>query len=193
MKYWFIPLLLIANPAMSEEAKPRPTVLMDKVIGEGQTYACFSRTYDKDHLASHPHQNVRSMKVFLEVMKDNVLDDAAQHIISVRVGFRGLKGEYDSSGSCLTMYTEPEKGSCGIDCDGGHLAVSMKDDKSILVETSGVRLTDGEDEDGAPKDAPKKARFGSDDKVFRLDRVAAKECLPLIGDEDLKKTIARGK
>lgn len=38
---------------------------------------------------------------------------------------------------------------------------------------------------------PTNARFGVDDKLFRLDKVALSDCLPIISDDEVKAEIAR--
>ena len=77
-----------------------------------------------------------------------------------------------------------------LPCDGGHIDVSVKDGQSILVSIpDGARTWDPE----SGEEPPASARFGLDDKLFRLDRTDLKTCLPLVYDDEAKAAIAGGK
>ena len=86
--------------------------------------------------------------------------------------------------------------SCGVECDGGSLSVRVKNNQSLLVDIpDSVRMfdpTDNGDAEGDEADLPKGARFGSDDKIFRLDRTSLKDCLPVMFDEEQKAKVISG-
>ena len=82
---------------------------------------------------------------------------------------------------------------CGIDCDGGAIGVRLKNADSVLVDIpNGARvssMTEFEDPDAEEGELPQGAKFGPDDKLFRLDRTDARDCLPIVYDEEIKRQI----
>jgi hypothetical protein len=182
------PLILTASPAIAESATSRSAI--DQMIGEGETYACYSRVYDKDHLAGHPKQNVRAMKLLARLDVDG---DQRTLVMTLGTGFRAFKREFVSYGSCREDAANGGALSCFIDCDGGHLAIRPGKGGAVLVEIpESVKISSGDNEFGALEDAPKGARFGADDKLFRLDIAPTTDCLPLANDED-KAAISKAK
>jgi len=158
--------------------------------GTGAANACFVRHYTKAHLAGHPDQNVTDMLVF--VSKPEGTDP--YYSLSMQVNFRQLNKPFQVAGSCGVSSEGKSALGCGIDCDGGHLSVRVKNEQSLLVEIpESVRLFDpAATEDAPDADLPKGARFGSDDKLFRIDRVALKDCAPVIFDEEIKAKVMKG-
>ena len=77
-----------------------------------------------------------------------------------------------------------------MDCDGGSIDVAIKDAKSVLVSIpAGARLwRAGSDDDSGNA----RKRFGADDKLFRLDKVALTQCLSLASDDKVKAALRRG-
>ena len=98
------------------------------------------------------------------------------------------------AGSCSVDTEGKTTLGCGIDCDGGHLGVRVKNETSLLVEIpESVRLFDPSENDDAPDaELPKGARFGADDKLFRLDRTALKDCTAVIYDDEVKAKVLKG-
>jgi hypothetical protein len=146
-------------------------------------YACFVRRYEAEHLAQHPKQKVASMKLLVSAETD--AEDKQLHN-SFRIGFRyrHRSGDFDSSGSCHhTVFTKEGNEvrlGCGIDCEGGGLGIALtKDDKSAVVRLESIRIwlhnKPTEDED-------RTLVAGSDDGIFRLDRVDNSECAALAYD-----------
>lgn len=147
------------------------------------TYACYVRRYDADHLARHPHQKVTSMKALVtyELFEGNTQLD--RHF-RLGVTFRNKRGNYDSSGSC--NYFHPEDAAaetrlgCGVDCDGGGLSIAIgKDEKSIIIRLSRVRIWQNNKPD---EEAGDELVSGKDDAIFRLDRASVAECRSLVTD-----------
>ncbi|CAN7415290.1 hypothetical protein [Rhizobium sp. LjRoot254] len=155
--------------------------------GTGDAHACFVRHYTKAHLKSHPDQNVTDMIAY--VTKQAGLD--AYYAINLQVNFRQLLKPFQISGSCSQSTDGEQTLGCGVECDGGSLSVRVKNESSILVEIpDSVRLFDASaTEEG---DLPQGARFGSDDKLFRLDRTDLKDCLPVIYDDEIKAKVMSG-
>lgn len=158
--------------------------------GEGQAHACFVRHYSSAHLASHPDQNVTDMLLY--VSKQEGADP--YYGLSMQVNFRHLQKPFQVSGSCGESADGKSTLGCGVECDGGSLSVRVKDDMSLLVEIpESVRLYDPSDAEAEPgADLPAGARFGADDKLFRLDRTDLKNCAPVIYDEEVKSKVMQG-
>ena len=154
--------------------------------GSSAAHACFIRKYTKAHLASHPDQNVTTMLAFVSKQEGN----DPYYSISLQVNFRQLGKPSQVSGGC----SQNEKGAlgCGVECDGGSLGVRVKNAQSILVDIpQSVRLFDPSASDEFA-DLPKGARFGSDDKLFRLDRTDLSDCVPVIYDDEVKAKVISG-
>lgn len=200
---------LFASVAGASAQSAKSDELMQRIFGApmsgGKQSVCFVRTYDAAHLAAHPKQKVRQMMVLMgrEMHPDAM--EGEEPTISFSVGFR-LKGEknlLDSGGACLNAReTGTDEVStrimCGVDCDGGGFDLKISDDnKSVRVELERIRVyepgqRDAEDEDGGP--APGRGlNGGADDRVFRLDRVSLRDCLPLITDKQQLAAIKRMK
>jgi len=65
--------------------------------------------------------------------------------------------------------------------------VRVKDAQSILVSIpDGARTWDP----SSSEEPPANATFGTDDKLFRLDRASLKDCLPEALDDDTKAAIS---
>lgn len=161
------------------------SVLFGKEPGEGEALACFRRVYTKAHLATHPDQNVTEMRLFVSKPEGNV----SQFELVLGVNFRASKALFKVSGGCR----RPDDGtgalSCGIECDGGWVGVRARDANAVLVDIPySARLSD---EAGDSDAVPQSVRFGSDDKIFRLERTALKDCLPLVWDEALKARLSK--
>jgi hypothetical protein len=108
--------------------------------------------------------------------------------INAQVKFRDSKKNWSFAGNCGREPGKAGPVGCGIDCDGGHYDVSLKDDKTIeLSMPYSVRLNE-ETEDGKVDTAA----FKSDDKTFLLHQTELKDCLPVIYDDDLKAKISKG-
>ena len=107
--------------------------------------------------------------------------------LALGVTFRKDSKSFQTFGSCDSFHeADGSSGKgvhCGVDCDGGTLDVTLRDAKSVRVAIpQGVRLWEPGTEDDEPGDSEIR-RFGADDKLFRLDRAALKECVSLAGDD----------
>jgi hypothetical protein len=70
--------------------------------------------------------------------------------------------------------------------------VRVKNAQSILVDIpESVRMFDPAASDETA-DLPQGARFGADDKLFRLDRTALTDCLPVIFDDEIRAKVSSG-
>jgi hypothetical protein len=160
--------------------------LFGKELGTASSaFACFTRTYDPGHLASHPRQNVRTMKLLVTGRGES---EGSAYALSMDVTFRRSREHFGTSGFCGSIHEQSNASvrqptvHCGIDCDGGNIDVSLRDAKSVLVGIpDGARISSDLDTD---ETADHSKRFGSDDKVFRLDRAKITDCLSLANDDD---------
>ena len=149
-----------------------------------KTYACFTRSYDSEHLAEHPQQKVSVMKLLLTAEQDTE-EHEMNYSFRLGVKYRNKSGNYDSSGDCGHGKFTDEKTNeamlgCGVDCDGGGIGVHLaKDDKSVVVTLERVRIWKDKNYD---EDAAQDLVAGADDKAFRLDRTTLKDCEPLVTD-----------
>jgi hypothetical protein len=175
--------ILAASGGVAAAASAGDATVFGTVPANGKLYACYTRSYDKAHLASHPKQNARDMALFVNAVDE----DGQQYGLAIGVHFRKSPRLFEVYGGC--SQSDDGKGTlhCGVECDGGQIDVSVKDETSVLVSIpDGARTWDPESGD----DAPDNLHFGADDKLFRLDRADLKDCLGIIADEEVKAEIA---
>ena len=173
-------LLVLAAPTGAAVAAGMTEAdLLGKDPGNQAAYSCFSRHYDAAHLQSHPKQNVTDMRVFVESTYNAESDSHRDDYLTIGMNFRTLKTEFRVDGGCPM---QDGKLTCGGDCGGGGtFAVESADKGSIMVAIpDGAPVYDPASND----EPPDGAAFGSDDKLFKLDRVDLKQCDPLMSDDD---------
>lgn len=182
--------LFAAPVAASADSTSDIVKIFGRDPGMSAAHACFIRHYTKAHLASHPKQNVTDMLVY--VGKTDGTDQ--YYSVNMQVNFRQIEKPFQVSGNCGVDAQGKKTLSCGIDCDGGHIDVRVKNETSLLVEIPEyARIFDPSDlQTDERADVPDKARFGEDDKIFRVDRTALKDCAPVIYDEDVKAKVLQG-
>lgn len=180
--------LLAVSSVAALAASDKDLALFGKDPGKGKAYACFTRHYDATHLAAHPKQNVGDMTLFVDSAID--ADSGRQYTLEIGVRFRKRPTLFQLSGACGGSVGGKTALSCGFDCDGGHIDVRVKDAQSILVSIpDGASTWDPSSSEEPPADA----KFGPDDKLFRLDRTSLQDCLPEALDDDVKADIAAAK
>src|SRR5579859_2905120 len=119
-----------AKPPVVDEYVTR--VFGGPVSPDKKTYACFTRSYDSEHLAEHPQQKVSVMKLLLTAEKYPE-DNEMNYSFRLGVKYRNKSGNYDSSGDCGHGRFTDEKTNeamlgCGVDCDGGGINVLLARD-----------------------------------------------------------------
>jgi hypothetical protein len=182
-----------ADPALADDS---PDIAFAKRMFAGSApkpkgYACFVRRYDAAHMAQHPLQKVTVMKLLIsaEMVPD---DKVLEYSFRLGVNFRDRPGDFDSSGDCghaAAAKVPDDAGtipsgvdiSCGVDCDGGGVTVSLaNNDASVIVKPiDRIRIWKGKNPDESAATA---LNAGADDKIFRLDRTKLDECTPLVAD-----------
>ena len=165
--------------------------LFGRVLLKSPIHACFDRAYDAGHLAAHPSQKVRTMRL-LVTGQNAGSDGGPTYDLAMRVTFRKNGTHFEASGFCGSIHDQMSPGEggkvahCGVACDGGVINVSLKDQSSVLVAIpNGASTSSPQGENDGP-------RFGSDDKVFRLQRTALTNCSGLVEDADTRRAIRRG-
>ena len=193
MKRFQIPILALAacglamtaSPAAAQTARPADAFSKQLFGGSGE-HACFARRYDAAHLASHARQNVTSM---LLLVSTAAAESGVPESYSVSIGvkFRNRKPQFDVDGFC----GRAEAGlGCGVDCDGGKIDVALRDGKSVRVGIpEGARVSRPGD---TSEQGERGKTFGTDDKVFRLDRTKLQDCLPVARDAKTRACLRRG-
>jgi hypothetical protein len=162
------------------KAKAFDTRVFAGPIGN-KAFACFVRRYDASHLAQHPKQKVRAVKLL--VTAENRADEPTSYAYKVGLQFRNRPGKFDGGSSCGHMIDEDGNNdirfTCDAACGGSGLEIAMsQDNKSAIAHLDMIAIWDRKhpDRDAETLDG------GTDDKVFRLDRVDNGECTELLTD-----------
>jgi len=194
-------LLVSAAPAAAETAEDFIKRLLAREPAVGESYACFDRLYDAAHLASHPQQNVRAMTLLVKYTIEAHPEpgEAPRYEVRIGVDFRKAKRMKEVNGDCSASHPEndpngPVKAHCAVACDGGSIDVALKDNGAMLVTIPYGAQTWTPGADDAQDEADKAVLhggFGSDDRVFRLDRAEIKHCLALGADRQEKAQMLR--
>lgn len=151
---------------------------------DDKSYACFVRVYDAEHLARHPKQKVRRMKLL--VTAEGATKESADSF-SFRLGlnYRNKRSTFDSSGGCNPVAEEGTKNSqlsCYVDCDGGGIGITLaNDDKVAMLEVERIRIWRNSHPD---EEASYSLEAGQDDHIFRLERVDTRQCASLVTDRE---------
>jgi len=162
----------LATPAVAAESEF--SRFFKGLFGAGSGYACFMRTYDQAHLDAHPRQNVASV-----LMLADVVHPGEPITLRLRFGFRTPKVELDTWGVC-----EGQHVGSGLKCYvvdmGGELDVGVAfNEPALLSMPKPVKLWKiGH----GPEDPEARPPFGTDDKVFRLERWSDETCAALPRD-----------
>lgn len=185
-----VALALLSTSARAQDAPPKYDADFAKAmfaggLGKDKSYACFVRVYDADHLARHPLQKVKAMKMLVTGEKTADLPVLA-YSFRLGVDFRSRKGNFDSSGGCGSAGISEGQArktslDCSVDCDGGGISMEMtQQNKAILVRLERIRIW----QNNKPDDEGLDLSGGADDKIFRLDRARLDECKSLIADRE---------
>jgi len=168
--------------------------IFGRVLDAEPAHACFKRIYDAAHLARHPRQNVRTMRLLVTGKAED--PDQPSYKLGLGVTFRRSGSHFETAGGCGAIHGAGGSGkanivNCGVDCDGGSIDVTLEDAGSVLVAIpDGARIWKaGGGDEGADSD---RRRFGADDTLFRLEHTDLRDCLPLAADDVDKAAMKRG-
>jgi len=142
------------------------SILAAPAIAGPDAFGCFTRNYDRTHLARHPDQLVTAVKLRIYRPPAGELDKW----FLAQFRLRGKAETLRTSGIC------DEKASglhCFVACDGGGVDVVPRA-RDAMMHLDRVRVAAcGED---YVNGAGQELTGGKDDRVFRLDRVDDAEC-----------------
>ena len=142
------------------------SILAAPAIAGPDAFGCFTRNYDRTHLARHPDQLVTAVKLRIYRPPSGELDKW----FLAQFRLRGKAETLRTSGIC------DEKASglhCFVACDGGGVDVVPRA-RDAMMHLDRVRVAAcGEDHVNG---AGQELTGGKDDRVFRLDRVDDAEC-----------------
>ena len=175
----------LASPAVAAAPGEFVTRLMGRVPGEGKTFACFSRVYDEPHLAAHPGQNVRSLRVL--AVAYSTLDYGYQ----LRMGFefRGRPETLTTVAECGHSGLDRQGARCAGPSPGGSMHLALEADGSFLMFLpKGAHLWKPGPPN--PQDTVDDA-FGPADKRFRLARTVLSACDDQAIDDEEKALLDR--
>ncbi|SMQ62106.1 hypothetical protein SAMN06295905_0619 [Devosia lucknowensis] len=166
-------LILLVSPVSAQD----PFELVPQQDG---ATACWQRVYDEGHLAAHPRQSVTTMTFAagFYAHDEPEPEDAGLTLFGMTVTLRdGTKGY--TSGGCW-----PGEGGllrCGVDCDGGGVAVSAARNGGLLIDLEATGYIRMEGECGSDGEAESfSLEPGADDRQFRLPVADAKACKGLL-------------
>ncbi|HLP66218.1 MAG TPA: hypothetical protein VK181_01730 [Rhizobium sp.] len=154
------------------------TLLYGRALHAGEiASACFARRYDTTHLQGHPQQNVTEMRV-LAYRPDW---PHAESIVNLEFRFRGVSEAFQLSGGCRPVSGKATVLDCAVECDGGLFSIRRETSGALMIDVpAGLALCDGEEA------LPAGARFGSDDRRFRLAAEKLAACRDLIWDDEIR-------
>jgi hypothetical protein len=165
---------------------------------------CYGRTYDKAHLAVHPHQKVESLLLFRSLTDDALSEAtprtseaaakenvewerttraegspsknirAGRTALDVLVRFRGRSTVFKQPVECRKL--EGKGFTCGVECDGGGFGAQPDGDTLMIRQgPSGMRLQSGCS--SGDESAPEvRLEPGKDDRAYRLSRLPMSVC-----------------
>lgn len=181
-------------------APPPASPFDDLIAAKPGNSACFTRTYDADHLRKHPKQTTTSIAVWLAYDKafgnPPVL---APPGLGISIGRRGESDRLFAQGGCNwdegvnrtvdnRQMIKNFKKTIGISCmmlarpdvfdvssaeEGGYLILDPGKDRDTLMVYLDTGLAMVKRADRAKQID---VNFGTDDRVFLLHRSAAKDC-----------------
>jgi len=171
-------LAMLAAVPVATAAEGDETLLYGRPLRTGElASACFARRYDKTHLQGHPQQNVTEMHV-LAYRPDWPY---AESIVNLEFRFRGVSEAFQLSGGCRPVSGKAAVLDCAVECDGGRFTMRREASGVLMVDVpAGLALCDGEEALLAG------ARFGSDDRRFRLPAEKLAACRDLIWDDEIR-------
>lgn len=116
--------LLLAGLALcwsAEDVRAEPADTLGGRLPVGSGMKCYSRAFDKGHMAAHPKQRITTMALVIAPMKLQGYDRYRVWPYVFVTRLKGEKGMFWQGGQC-----EFEGGefNCSVDCDGGHVTLA---------------------------------------------------------------------
>lgn len=167
-------VLVWAAVATATQSLARP---LERHFGAGDS--CYERVYSREHLEKHKTQKVTSIRfdhfptTFGTYDQNNRIafdPVGAEVYFTISARFRDSGKLFTNSGICAP---QGQTYRCQIECDGGGFSLKHKSAGSILlINKSGFAIS------GCDAETHRWLDPEPDDKVFRLDRLAAAACAP---------------
>jgi hypothetical protein len=165
---------------------------LTELLAAADGTACYDRVYDAAHLARHPRQRTRAIRLGLTDYPETGGATVRIAISEAAVGHYMLGECYWADDANLDIMDEPLLASFGrgpgLNChatttidgssaeEGGDFPVDLRDGKSVVLHLP-ESVAGWESFDiGRP---PAFFELGADDRVFRLDRAEAALCAEL--------------
>jgi hypothetical protein len=150
-------MLIAASPVRADSIR--------SLFGDGTQSGCFKRIYSKAHLAKHPGQRVKMIEFAYAPATDPAYRETAGPI-AYGVSLTLRSGRQGRLGNVALCRNEGSTVQCGLEGDGGAFSLSETNGKlTMSVINAFVFETE--------KDF---ISLGEDDRVFVLNRVAARNC-----------------
>jgi hypothetical protein len=188
LRRWALLPLLVTACASNALADP-----LSDLLERERGSACFSRTYDRAHLAANPGQKTEAALLSLQALPDNDFG-------VIRIRFDRSDGTFFIVGSCgwrenANLDVQGEKlipafmGPSGLDChamtsadgmsaeEGGDFPVDLRDGASIsLYAPESLAAWKSFDRSAAAD----WVEFGKDDLIFRLNAADHADCREMV-------------
>lgn len=137
------------------------------------TQGCFERVYDDAHLAAHPDQVVRTIRLWGGYWPEYDQTDVnivAEMADQGHAGRDGLGGRWlDQVASC---WGDAGERGCSVDCDGGTFTILRDDGDEFVFRTSGFTIGPAEECGGSSNLAER----AGEPTTYRLFRVPDENC-----------------
>lgn len=138
-------------------------------VAHASNAGCFVRTYDRAHLAKHPDQMVKGVKLHLKTNNRRSYD----YDFSLQFKVRGKNETLRTAGFCNHDPSTINGLKCLVECDGGGVnVVHRANDLMMYLDRIRVTTSCGNDVIEGGEDLS----GGKDDREFRLDRVNESMC-----------------
>jgi hypothetical protein len=151
---------------------------------ESNVLGCFTRTYDKAHLAKHPDQLVTAIRLRVY----HPPSDVSATWMGLEAKVRGRNVVLSTTGNCRKSEPSnprdfkhlPPRGAlwCSVECDGGGVSIAPRDGHAMMYLGGGfhggIRVSVKGVSCGEPEEEVLSAN--KDDDIFRLNRVDERAC-----------------
>lgn len=139
--------------------------------------ACYTRSYDPAHLAAHPKQTVREIKVKLKLGTFPGYEADAQYMVGIQVKRVNENKRWTNNITCMDS---DEGVRCTVDCDGGSVNLVERSTSvaggSLILKNNGVLLYGGCGEDSEDIETIFLTAEPNGDDVFNLRQADAAVC-----------------
>ena len=137
---------------------------------EFDALGCFTRTYDRAHLARHPDQVITAVKLHIYRPPPG---SSGKYWFLAQFRLRGKDETLRTGGTCGEKVGEKASGLwCVVECDGGGVDVVPRA-RAAMMSLDRIRVAAcGENYFSGAQELTR----GKDDRVFRLDRVDDAAC-----------------